>query len=769
MSHSVEPLTGAQAAQGTTGEKTAVQHEAFETSYTSRRAYADPFNDVEVDVVFTNAAGRSWKVPAFWAGGNQWRVRFAPPAPGVYRYRAESTDRSNPDLNGQEGTLRAGPYQGLNPLLVHGPLRVSGSRRYLEHADGTPFLWLGDTWWKGLSRRISFDEFKVLAEDRREKGFSLIQIVAGLYPDEPPFDPRGNNEGGFAWEPGYARVNPAYFDHADRRIQWLVRSELVPAIVSCWGYYLPWTGVDRMKKHWRNLVARYSAYPVVWILAGEGTMAYYLSPNPQKDRSEQKAGWTEIAKYLRGIDPYRHPITMHPNTSGRAELAEDDVLDVDMLQTGHGGWRDVPRHIGLITSSYSKTPAMPIVLGEMDYEGHQQINWQDMQRFAFWSTMMNGAAGFTYGAGGIWEMNGKAEPHGPSPWGIVYENIPWDEAMKLPGSRQVGIGKKILAQQEWWRFQPHPEWVEPHSTVFLEPHAEWFDVSKRWNEEKGEFMLPYAAGIPSQIRLIYVPGRIYDPLGPLVTNIEEGVVYHASYVNPITGAKQRLGTLVRPETAARFSDSFDSGKKAEWVDLKDRTTPKGGELSGGKSTWTVVEGMQESDAIASVEAGSDSEAGILLRLQESGDGVVAVYSPAMKGIWIHERAKGEYGQRLGFTAVPSIGPKLRMVAEVHGRVASLTITDGKHLYRTAPVRISQGAAGTAGFWSEALDCVAGRFGLCRPAEGGQTIRPAQQFDNFVLQTMYRTPADADENIVVLNAWRAPLLPVSHDWLLMLER
>src|SRR5712692_8606237 len=28
------------------------------------------------------------------------------------------------------------------------------------------------------------------------------------------------------------------------------------------------------------------------------------------------------------------------------------------------------------------------------YEGHQQTNWQDMQRFASWSTMINGAAGF---------------------------------------------------------------------------------------------------------------------------------------------------------------------------------------------------------------------------------------------------------------------------------------------------------------------------------------------------------------------------------------
>ena len=342
-------------------------------------------------------------------------------------------------------------------------------------------------------------------------------------------------------------------------------------------------------------------------------------------------------------------------------------------------------------------------------------------------------------------------------------------AMRLPGSRQVGIGKKILAQQEWWRFEPHPEWVQPHSTTFLEPHADWFDVMKRWNDEQGEFMNPFAAGIPGQIRLIYIPGRIYDPLGPLVTNIEKGVVYHASYIDPITGAKQRLGTLVNPQTAARFSDNFDSTRKPEWVDLKDKTTPKGGELSGGRSTWTVVRGVKESDVIASVDARSDSEAGILLRLQESGDGVVAVYSPAMKGIWIHERLKGEYGQRMGFTAVPYIGQQLHMVAEVHGRVASLTVTDGKQIFRTAPVRVSLGSAGTAGLWTEALVCQAGRFGGCRSAEGDEASRPAQRFDNFALQAIYRMPADADENIIILNAWRAPLLPVSHDWLLMLER
>ena len=72
-------------------------------------------------------------------------------------------------------------------------------------------------------------------------------------------------------------INPIYFDMADLRIQWLVHSGLVPCIVGCWGYYLPLLGIEKMKKHWRYLVARWGAYPVIWCLAGEALMPFYLA------------------------------------------------------------------------------------------------------------------------------------------------------------------------------------------------------------------------------------------------------------------------------------------------------------------------------------------------------------------------------------------------------------------------------------------------------------------------------------------------------------
>ncbi|MCE5309915.1 MAG: DUF5060 domain-containing protein, partial [Acidobacteriales bacterium] len=153
-----------------------------EWSISSGKKYADPFNEVELDVVFTGA-GAEIRVPAYWVGGGEWRVRFAPPEPGRYQYRTVASDTSNRELHGVEGVVEAAPYDGSNPLLRHGPVRVAASKRWLEHIDGAPFFWLADTWWMGLCKRLGWpDDFDRLLADRLEKGFTVIQIIAGLYP-----------------------------------------------------------------------------------------------------------------------------------------------------------------------------------------------------------------------------------------------------------------------------------------------------------------------------------------------------------------------------------------------------------------------------------------------------------------------------------------------------------------------------------------------------------------------------------------------------------
>lgn len=79
-----------------------------------------------------------------------------------------------------------------------------------------PFFWLADTWWMVLCKRLSWPEnFQLFTADRVAKGFTVIQIVAGLYPNMPAFDERGVNEAGFPWDMDFEQINSGNFAMAD--------------------------------------------------------------------------------------------------------------------------------------------------------------------------------------------------------------------------------------------------------------------------------------------------------------------------------------------------------------------------------------------------------------------------------------------------------------------------------------------------------------------------------------------------------------------------
>ena len=515
------------------------QNCAVEWGYSSSKIYNDPFNEVQLDVRVTAPDGEEQIVPAFWAGEQTWGVRYASSKVGTHRYRTICSDESNADLNGQQGTLEVTPYEGNNPLLKHGPLRVASNCRHLEHRDGTPFFWLGDTWWLGLCKRLKWPEdFKELTADRVKKGFSLIQIVAGLYPDMKPFDARGANEAGFPWEKDFSRINPYYFDMVDLRIGHLVRSGLAPCIVGCWGFFMEFAGVQAIKKHWRNLIARYGAYPVVWCTAGEALMYYYLSSEMERYRKmsleerikwlpllEKRVAWTDVMRSIRETDPYHHPITVHPTRIGHDQADDPSVMDIDMLQTGHVGYPTLTDTVNMLEDALAHEPKMPVLVGEVNYEGEYETNREEIQRFLFWSCILSGATGHTYGAQGIWQVNTKEKPYGPSPHGLEYGGLSWDDAYRLPGSGQLGLAKKFLERYEWWQFEPHPGWVEPHQT-------------------KGNRMAPYAAGIPSKVKMVFVPAEVVWLLANgqvTIKDLEPGVQYSALYFSPKDGVEYGMG------------------------------------------------------------------------------------------------------------------------------------------------------------------------------------------------------------------------------------
>jgi len=89
-------------------------------------------------------------------------------------------------LAGQKGSFNALPPAGENALNKHGGiLRVSDDRRHLTYSDGTPFFWLGDTWWCCPSDLVPIDgstkpgcasAYKTLVNKRQEQGFTIVQM-----------------------------------------------------------------------------------------------------------------------------------------------------------------------------------------------------------------------------------------------------------------------------------------------------------------------------------------------------------------------------------------------------------------------------------------------------------------------------------------------------------------------------------------------------------------------------------------------------------------
>jgi hypothetical protein len=262
----------------------------------------------------------------------------------------------------------------------------------------------------------------------------------------------------------------------------------------------------------------------VWTVAGESTLVYYDlkagTPEHAAAREAQVQGWSEVARSLRATDPFHRLLTVHPGPeSGRFQpIADMSQLDFIFLQPGHADWETLPLALEHQARARREFPRQPSLMGEVCFEGmHGGGSGPKIQRYLFWSTVLSGAPGFSYGTDTTWQFNRRGEPFGPSPHGMAWGNTPWEEGYRWAGSEHVGLGRKILATLEWWRMEPHPEWL----TVAATPK----DVMK-----------PFCAGIPGRLRVVYLPKgqpRWGQPFK--VRGLETGLRYTARYIDPITG------------------------------------------------------------------------------------------------------------------------------------------------------------------------------------------------------------------------------------------
>jgi hypothetical protein len=433
----------------------------IEIVLTSLVAYDSPYTQIDVDVVFTGPNGQTIVRPAFWDGGNTWRVRFAAPAVGEWRWQSTCSDRTNAGLHGQTGVLQCVPGEGKTAIAKHGFLRISENRRHFVHADGTPFFWLGDTHWqmpdtervdacnhpdhRGKSCPFG-GQFQHVVADRKARGFNVYQTY-----------PQPNSD--HWWTRKYDALNPERFRTVfDFQMDHLAAEGFVIALGVSHFHNSTRIDVADLRRWTRYLVARYGAHPVVWITCQEMNAPAHSGGKPF-NRIEV---WREVARVIEANDGYKHPHSGHQWVLDvtTSPLGQEPWHDWFALQGGHlnSGLTPQKRYKGY----YDFTPTRPMIETEAMYERVDcgGVASADDARRSAWKAMLCGSAGYTYGAGGVWALKwDKDDPRFKS------YNAPidaWHTGIALKSADQMTILKDFFVSLPWTQLTPRfddPEWA----------------------------------------------------------------------------------------------------------------------------------------------------------------------------------------------------------------------------------------------------------------------------------------------------------------------
>jgi hypothetical protein len=334
-------------------------------------------------------------------------------------------------------------------------LKISADSRYLLTEEGNPFFWLGDTAWE-LFHRLNRNEAIQYLQDRADKGFNVIQAVILAELDgltEP------NALGDIPlYDLDPSRPNDSYFRHIDDLLEQSAKRGIYMGLLPTWG--------DKYNKAWgvgpeiftpqnafvygEYLGRRYAdTSNIIWIMGGDRLPA----------NTEDYEIVCQMALGIRSGGA-KQLMTMHPKGGNIASAiyGKESWLEVDMFQSYH---MKGCREYRFTQRAFKAVPKRPIIDGEPGYENipnflnkiqKSRLNAFDVRRAAYWN-MLSGAAGHTYGCNEIWQMfrPGKTPLHGAE--------MTWDQAMNLPGSRQMGYMKLFFEQLPWQRLRLTPDFL----------------------------------------------------------------------------------------------------------------------------------------------------------------------------------------------------------------------------------------------------------------------------------------------------------------------
>jgi hypothetical protein len=331
---------------------------------------------------------------------------------------------------------------------------------------------LADTWWFGLSKRLSEKDFKDLAALRAEQGFSAIQLVVGVPPEVGPENENAQSEVGFPWTLS-GDFNQAYLELARDRIQYLNDLGFTVIVYGAWGYQIAWLGKKKMTEWWFRIIETLDSLKVIYCLSGESSLwvgkeskllpakstddlvtsqvlstlhprlkrflartVRYLSEQVRKPQLEKRRqDWSLVLERI--SQQTDKPIIVHPisTETGYEAVCNPELLSTNTAQTGHD------------MSARNRLWQLPLALLKNDhthkgyinlepwYEGIRNQFWVEDQMFSYWVSMLAGAMSYCYGAHGIWNVgDGRFLAH----WGKQI----FAQAVVLDTPRLLGLSHK---------------------------------------------------------------------------------------------------------------------------------------------------------------------------------------------------------------------------------------------------------------------------------------------------------------------------------------
>lgn len=470
--------------------------------------------------------------------GRQSIVRFKPGADV-----GEIAQRITDLMLGREISLNSYiPWKGKSVDFSHGPLVVSANKRFLSHADGTPFFYLGDTAWE-LFHRLTEEEVDRYLENRRAKGFNVIQAVILAELDGLNTPDRNGNRPLKDNDP--EKPDEAYFQWVDLIVKKAEAKGMYMGLLPTWG--------DKVDRQWgvgpvvfnerniatygRFLANRYKDCPnIIWIIGGDRNGGDANTPI-----------WNALANAIRSVDK-THLMTFHPygrHTSGKW-FHNADWLDFNSSQTGHANCSfDI--FDNLIVGDYNRLPVKPCINMEPCYEDHPvrgntctSTAWFDetnTRQALYWS-LFSGAAGHAYGCHPVWQFMSPLY----RPTGNVLNN--WYDDLDLPGAGNMIHARRLFEKYDYYSRRPAPE-------IILTKQQAIGDMAVAV-QGKG-----YA--------FVYLPNG--NPVDILLETLLEATTLTLQWYNPRTGQYTLIG-----EVAAKGSyraESISSGKGNDWILVMD--------------------------------------------------------------------------------------------------------------------------------------------------------------------------------------------------------